>query len=48
VKITGTRGALWASWSGALDRHIHPTFSLKHFDGEKVQDVTIEKATGEV
>jgi len=48
VKITGTHGALWASWSGALDRTFHPTFSLKHFDGEKVQEVVIEKATGEV
>lgn len=48
VKITGTRGALWASWSGALDRTFHPTFSMKHFDGEKVHDVAIEKTTGEV
>ena len=48
VKITGTRGALWASWSGALDRTFHPTFSLKHFDGEKVHDIAIEKTTGEV
>ena len=48
VKITGTRGALWASWSGALDRTFHPTFSLKHFDGEKVYEVAIEKTTGEV
>ena len=48
VKITGTRGALWASWSGALDRTFHPTFSLKHFDGDKVHDVAIEKTTGEV
>ncbi|HZJ16755.1 MAG TPA: Gfo/Idh/MocA family oxidoreductase [Chthoniobacteraceae bacterium] len=48
VKVTGTCGALWASWSGAIDRTFRPTFSLKHFDGEKVQDVMIEKATGEV
>jgi myo-inositol 2-dehydrogenase/D-chiro-inositol 1-dehydrogenase len=48
VKITGTRGALWASWSGALDRTFHPTFSLKHFDGTDVRDVAIERPTGEV
>lgn len=48
VKITGTTGALWASWSGAMDRTYHPTFSLKHFDGENVRDVKIEKITGEV
>ena len=48
VKITGTKGALWASWSGALDRTFHPTFSLQHFDGETVRDIPIEKPTGEV
>jgi myo-inositol 2-dehydrogenase/D-chiro-inositol 1-dehydrogenase len=48
VKVTGTTGALWASWSGAMDRTFHPTFSLKHFDGESVHDVRIEKITGEV
>jgi myo-inositol 2-dehydrogenase/D-chiro-inositol 1-dehydrogenase len=48
VKLTGTTGALWASWSGAMDRTFHPTFSLKHFDGEKVVDVPLTKVTGEV
>lgn len=48
VKITGTRGALWASWSGALDRTLHPRSSLQHFDGENVHEVAIEKAAGEV
>jgi myo-inositol 2-dehydrogenase / D-chiro-inositol 1-dehydrogenase len=48
VKLTGARGALWASWSGAMDRTFHPTFFLKHFDGEKVADVPIPKAAGEV
>jgi myo-inositol 2-dehydrogenase / D-chiro-inositol 1-dehydrogenase len=48
VKLTGTKGALWASWSGALDRTFHPTFSLKHFDGEKALEVPITKITGEV
>jgi myo-inositol 2-dehydrogenase/D-chiro-inositol 1-dehydrogenase len=48
VKLTGTRGALWASWSGALDRTRHPTFFLKVFDGERVTEIPIEKTAGEV
>ncbi|MFA6562560.1 MAG: Gfo/Idh/MocA family oxidoreductase [Verrucomicrobiia bacterium] len=48
AKLTGSKGAIWASWSGAMDRTFHPTFFLKHFDGEKVVDVEIPKATGEV
>ncbi len=48
VKLTGTKGALWASWSGAMDRTPHPTFSLRAFDGERVEEVTIDKITGEV
>jgi myo-inositol 2-dehydrogenase/D-chiro-inositol 1-dehydrogenase len=48
VKIAGTRGALWANWSGAMDRTLHPTFSLRHFDGENVREIAIEKTTGEV
>jgi myo-inositol 2-dehydrogenase/D-chiro-inositol 1-dehydrogenase len=48
AKLTGTRGALWASWSGAMDRTFHPTYSLKYFDGEKTQDIALAKTTGEV
>jgi myo-inositol 2-dehydrogenase/D-chiro-inositol 1-dehydrogenase len=48
VKVTGTKGALWASWSGAMDRTLHPTFSLRAFDGENVQQIPIVKITGEV
>ncbi|MEX2306700.1 MAG: Gfo/Idh/MocA family oxidoreductase [Pirellulales bacterium] len=48
VKLTGTKGALWASWSGAMDRTLHPTFSLRAFAGEQVVNVPIEKVTGEV
>jgi myo-inositol 2-dehydrogenase/D-chiro-inositol 1-dehydrogenase len=48
VKVAGTRGAMWASWSGAMDRTLHPTYSLRLFDGEAVTDVPIEKITGEV
>ena len=48
VKLTGTRGALWASWSGAMDRTLHPTFSLKYFDGDNLQEIPLTKITGEV
>lgn len=48
VKVTGTKGALWASWSGAKDRTRHPTFSLRAFDGENLNEIPIEKITGEV
>jgi myo-inositol 2-dehydrogenase/D-chiro-inositol 1-dehydrogenase len=48
AKVTGTRGALWASWSGAMDRTFQPTFSLKHFDGNQILEVPITKITGEV
>jgi myo-inositol 2-dehydrogenase / D-chiro-inositol 1-dehydrogenase len=48
VKVSGTKGALWAAWSGAMDRTLHPKFSLRAFDGEQVQDIKIDKITGEV
>lgn len=48
VKVTGTEGALWASWSGAKDRTLHPTFSLRAFDGNEVKDIKIDKITGEL
>ena len=48
VKVTGTKGALWASWSGAMDRTRHPTFSLRAFDGNEVVTVQIDKPTGEL
>lgn len=48
VKVTGTKGALWAGWSGAMDRTRHPTFFLKAFDGERLEEVAIDKVTGEV
>lgn len=48
VKVTGTRGALWASWSGAVDRTRHPTFSLRVFDGEQVIEEPIERTAGEL
>ena len=48
AKVTGTRGALWASWSGAMDRTFDPTFSLKFFDGQTVATVPINQPSGEV
>ncbi len=48
VKVSGTKGALWAGWSGALDRTLEPTAFLKVFDGEKLEEVKLEKQSGEV
>lgn len=48
IKVTGTKGALWASWSGAMDRTRHPTFSLRAYDGAEVTQVAIDKPTGEL
>ncbi len=49
VKITGTGGAMWASWSGAMDRTFEPTFWLKLQRGDgPVEQVEIRKASGEV
>jgi myo-inositol 2-dehydrogenase/D-chiro-inositol 1-dehydrogenase len=48
AKITGTAGALWASWSGATDRTFEPTFGLKLMRGEEVSEVPIATPPGEV
>ena len=49
AKITGTDGAVWASWSGAMDRTFEPTFWLKLQRGEgPVEEVPVPKASGEV
>ena len=48
IKVSGTKGALWAGWSGALDRTLEPDYFLKVFDGEKVENVVIESHSGEV
>lgn len=48
AKITGTRGALWATWSGAQDRTFHPTFSLHHHAGGQVTPVPLDRPSGEV
>jgi myo-inositol 2-dehydrogenase/D-chiro-inositol 1-dehydrogenase len=48
VKVSGTRGALWAQWSGAQDRTLEPSYFLKLFDGDRLQKVPIDKHSGEV
>lgn len=48
VKVSGTKGALWAGWSGALDRTLEPEYFLKVFDGTTLENVKIEKHSGEV
>lgn len=48
VKVSGTKGALWAAWSGALDRTLEPEYFLKVFDGERLETVKLEKHSGEV
>jgi myo-inositol 2-dehydrogenase / D-chiro-inositol 1-dehydrogenase len=48
AKLTGREGAIWASWSGAMDRTFEPTFSLKLQKGDVLSDVRIGKPSGEV
>ena len=48
VKVAGTKGALWAGWSGALDRTLEPKCFLKVFDGEKLVDKELKQQSGEV
>src|SRR5688572_16066327 len=48
VKVTGSKGAIWAGWSGVMDRTLEPTSFLKVFDGTKLEEVKIEKHAGEV
>jgi myo-inositol 2-dehydrogenase/D-chiro-inositol 1-dehydrogenase len=48
VKLTGTEGAIWASWSGAMDRTFEPTFRLQRMVEGKAEEVPIAKPSGEV
>ncbi len=48
AKITGNNGAIWASWSGAMDRTFEPTFWLKIRRGDNLEQIPIEKPSGEV
>ena len=42
------QGRLWASWSGAMDRTLHPTVFAARFRRRDVQEIQIDKITGEV
>jgi myo-inositol 2-dehydrogenase/D-chiro-inositol 1-dehydrogenase len=48
ARLTGTEGALWATWSGATDRTFEPTFGLKLMRGDRVEEVSIARPSGEV
>ncbi len=48
AKVTGSEGALWARWSGAMDRTRHPTFSLRGARGEEPEDFEIDGTPGEI
>ena len=48
AKLTGTDGAIWASWSGAMDRTFEPTFNLRLQTGDTLSDVPIDRPSGEV
>jgi myo-inositol 2-dehydrogenase/D-chiro-inositol 1-dehydrogenase len=48
VKLTGTAGAIWARWSGAIDRTFTPTFSLNCSTASGIAEIPIEKPSGEV
>jgi myo-inositol 2-dehydrogenase/D-chiro-inositol 1-dehydrogenase len=48
VKVCGTEGALWAAWSGAMDRTLEPTYSLRLRRGSSVEEIAIPRAAGEV
>jgi myo-inositol 2-dehydrogenase / D-chiro-inositol 1-dehydrogenase len=48
VKVAGTQGAIWAAWSGALDRTLEPTCSLRVYDGVTLRDVPLARQSGEV
>jgi myo-inositol 2-dehydrogenase/D-chiro-inositol 1-dehydrogenase len=48
VKVSGTRGAIWAGWSGAVDRTLEPSYFLKVFDEVDLKEVKIEKHSGEL
>lgn len=48
VKVTGTKGAIMAGWSGAMDRTLEPTHYLKVFDGTEVTNVKLANQSGEV
>jgi len=47
-KVSGTEGAVWASWSGPDARSPKPVFGLKYSRGEELKDIPFADVTGEV
>ena len=41
ARLTGTRGALWARWSGARDSDRRPTATLEYLRGEQVHQMPL-------
>ena len=48
VKVTGTKGSIWATWSGAMDRTREPVCSMRLRTGEVVQEVPLVRQSGEI
>jgi myo-inositol 2-dehydrogenase/D-chiro-inositol 1-dehydrogenase len=48
VKVAGSRGAIWAGWSGATDRTLEPAFFLRVYDGTVLEEVPLARPSGEV
>lgn len=48
VKVTGSKGAIWASWSGATDRVPDPVCTLRVYDGQSVEEQVLHMPSGEV
>src|SRR3954468_12569917 len=48
VKVAGSKGAVWAGWSGAQDRTLQATFFLNVFAHDQLREVAFEKKSGEV
>jgi myo-inositol 2-dehydrogenase/D-chiro-inositol 1-dehydrogenase len=48
LKLTGTEGAIRATWTGARDSDLQPVSSLEYVRGEDVCEVQLPPATGEL
>lgn len=50
VKVSGTDGAIWAGWSGALDRTDKPSYFLRAMRGlgNPVEEVPLDLPSGEL
>jgi myo-inositol 2-dehydrogenase/D-chiro-inositol 1-dehydrogenase len=48
VKVSGTKGTIWAQWSASDARSPRPTFSLRYGLGDAIQELTFDKPTGEL